>query len=85
MGFSFLIPTKFITSGWINNYHPNCIANLAVRISSEDLLSAFSKKMSYYRKDRQAFDSSSREPASSIKRKKPLASDSEDEERQDLH
>ena len=56
VGCSFLVPNKFIIPGWINSYHPNCMANLAASITSEDLLTAFSKRLTYYHKERQASD-----------------------------
>ncbi|GAV06194.1 hypothetical protein RvY_16220 [Ramazzottius varieornatus] len=37
-------------TGWINTYHPHCVKNPAVHISVEDLLGAFSKRLTYYRK-----------------------------------
>ncbi|GAV04504.1 hypothetical protein RvY_14773 [Ramazzottius varieornatus] len=37
-------------TGWINTYHPHCVKNPAVHISVEDLLRAFSKRLTYYRK-----------------------------------
>ena len=61
------------------------MANPAVCINSEELLSAFSKRLAYYRKDRQSFDGSPQEPESSTKRKRELASDSDDEERRDVY
>ena len=36
--------------GWINTYHPQCEKNPAAHISVEDLLAAFSKRLTYYRK-----------------------------------